>query len=224
MCSRAGVAQSPRHVEFQQRGRIGHLHIQVLVDDLDGLPRGHDLHAGISVDDGRDLLRILLVLHGRRTRVEFIDPRDGKRPGGELAVPMRFLTSQSVEGEVVLGHDDGPWTRQRGLALHSGECAARWETRADVHHGERTRFRSLASLECQPRTIPPERSAQSPLLLSFELHLDLELGQGFALGQDGGVEFVDALLVCEDDRANREKASLVPFADAVVPVVCHAMR
>lgn len=179
------------------------------------------MHAGISVDDGRDLLRILLVLHGRRARVEFIDPCDRKLPGSELAVPMRFLTSQSVEGKVVLGHDDGPWTRERGLALHSGECAARWETRADVHHGERTRFRSLASLECQPRTIPPERSAQSPLLLSFELHLDLELGQSFALGSDCRVEFVDAFLVCENSRTNREKASLVPFADAVVPVVCH---
>lgn len=35
--------------------------------------------------------------------------------------------------------------------------------------------------------------------------------------------FVDALLVCENSRANREKASLVPFADAVVLVVCHSM-
>jgi len=149
------------------------------------------------VKDVGDLLRIHLILHGRRMRVKFIDPRDRKLLGSELGVPLRFLTSESVEGKVILRHDARPWTgEERGLALHPEEWAARWETGTNVYHGERVR--SLAALVFQPRAFPPERSAQSPLLFSFELGLDLELGQTFALGLNFRVEFVDALLVCEN--------------------------
>ena len=58
------------------------------------------------------------------------------------------------------------------------------------------------------------------MLFSFELDRDVEVGQGLALGRDGCVKFVDALLVCENSRTNGVQASLVLLADVIVPVVC----